>query len=285
LPELGAHKHISFPELVELKIPALSGRGAKNNKLILKTIALSGPLLKYDIFKDAQIDRYSTISRRVDGLIKKECLEEANQRITKRGKKKVESMYGLTWRGFITSLTIKEVRENIIQVLKRNPLLTFPEKEIVLPILEELVTQNELETIATTVLEAFLKTIPNLELIEIEPMSIFAWLLSSIKEFKFPDDFKLSRIQDEEELLKLLDKPAILQAVKEKLVPLVKQKTMETKAMYQMFLVLNQVGEFISKLQVEDQPSEKIREYYENELKAKLESFFGGRLMTKKSNF
>ena len=40
-----------------------------------------------------------------------------------------------------------------------------------------------------------------------------------------------------------------------------------------MFLVLNEVGEFISNLEVEDQPSKKIREYYENELKPKLERF------------
>ena len=41
--------------------------------------------------------------------------------------------------------------------------------------------------------------------------------------------------------------------------------------MYQMFLVFNEVGEFIAKLEVEDQPSKRIREYYENELKPKLE--------------
>ena len=70
-----------------------------------------------------------------------------------------------------------------------------------------------------------------------------------------------------------MDKPTILQAVKEKLVPLVKQKTIEAKAMYQMFLVLNEVGEFISNLEVKDQPSERIREFYENELKPKLEKF------------
>ena len=104
-------------------------------------------------------------------------------------------------------------------------------------------------------------------------MSILAWLLS-IKEIKFPDGFKLSKIQkDPGELLKLLDKPAILQAIKERLVPLIKQKTMETKAMYQIFLALNEVGEFITKLEVEDQPSKRIKEYYENELKSKLERF------------
>jgi len=267
--------HSNFNELVKVRIPSLGKRAAENNKAILEKIALEGPLLKYDVSKslNRSLSDYGTISRRIDALIKAEYLEEAGKRATRRGKQTKQSLYGLTWRGFIASLTIKEVRENILQVLKRNPLLAFPEKEIILLVLEELVTQQELETIARTVLEAFLRTIPNLELVENEPMSIIAWM-SSIKEIKLPDGFKLSRItQDAGELLKLLDKPAILQAVKEKLVPLIKQKTMETKAMYQMFLVLNEVGEFISNLEVEDQPSKKIREYYENELKPKLERF------------
>ncbi|MHA2315968.1 MAG: hypothetical protein ACXACF_11965 [Candidatus Hermodarchaeia archaeon] len=270
-----SHPHSNLNELVKARIPALSKRAAENNKAILEKIALEGPLLKYDVSKSLNLplSDYGTISRRIDALTKAGYLEEAGKRATRRGKQTKQSLYGLTWRGFIASLTIKEVRENILQVLKRNPLLALPEKEIVLLVLEELVTQQELETIARTVLEAFLRTIPNLELVENEPMSILAWL-SSIKEIKFPDAFKLSKIQqDAWELLKLLDKPAILQAVKEKLVPLVKQKTMETKAMYQTFLFLNEVGEFISNLEVEDHPSKKIREYYENELKPKLERF------------
>ena len=268
-----SYPHSNFNELVKARIPSLGKRAAENNKAILEKIALEGPLLKYDVSKslNLSLSDYGTISRRIDALTKAGYLEEAGKRATRRGKQTKQSLYGLTWRGFIASLTIKEVRENTLQVLKRNPLLAFPEKEIVLIVLEELVTQQELETIARTVLEAFLRTIPNLELVENEPMSILAWL-SSIKEIKLPDAFKLSRIQqDAGELLKLLDKPAILKAVKEKIVPLIKQKTMETQAMYQMFLVLNEVGEFICNLEVEDQPSKKIREYYENELKPKLE--------------
>ena len=275
LSKEASYTHSNFNELVKVRIPSLGKRAAGNNKAILEKIALEGPLLKYDVSKslNLSLSDYGTISRRIDALTKAGYLEEAGKRATRRGKQTKQSLYGLTWRGFIASLTIKEVRENILQVLRRNPLLAFPEKEIILLILEELVTQQELETITRTVLEAFLRTIPNLELVKNEPMSILAWLLS-IKEIKLPDGFELSRIQqDAGELLKLLDKPAILQAVKEKLVPLVKQKTMETKAMYQMFLVLNEVGEFISNLEVEDQPSKKIREYYENELKPKLERF------------
>ena len=273
MSKTSSYQHSNFNELVRAKIPSLGKRAAENNRAILEKIALEGPLLKYDVSKslNLSISDYGTISRRIDALTKTGYLEEAGKRATRRGKQTEQSLYGLTWRGFIASLTIKEVRENTLQVLNRNPLLAFPEKEIILLVVKELVTRQEVETIARTILEAFLKTIPNLELVENEPMSMIAWL-SSIKEIKLPDGFELSRIQqDAGELLRLLDKPAILQVVKKKIVPLIKQKTMETKAMYQIFLVLNEVGEFISNLEVEDQPSKKVREFYENELKPKLE--------------
>jgi hypothetical protein len=200
-------------------------------------------------------------------LTKTEYLKEAGKRATRRGKQTKQSLYGLTWRGFIASLTIKKVRENILQVLKRNPLLAFPEKETVLPILEDLVTKQELETIARSVLEAFLKTIPTLEFVKNEPMSIFAWILS-IKEIKFPSGFKLSRIP--KDAWELLDRPAILEAVKENLIPLVKQKAMEMEVMYHFFSVLSEVGDFISDLEVEDQPSKKVKELIETKLTPRL---------------
>jgi len=271
LSKTSTYLHSNFDELVKVKIPILGKKAAENNKAILEKIALEGPLLKYDVSKSLgrSLTDYGTISRRIDALTKTEYLKEAGKRATRRGKQTKQSLYGLTWRGFIASLTIKKVRENTLQVLKRNPLLAFPEKNTVLPILEELVTKQELETVARTVLEAFLKTIPNLEFVENEPMSIFAWLLSIKEEIEFPSGFKLSKIP--KDAWELLDRPSILEVVKERIVPLVKQKAMEAKAMYHLFSVLNEVGEFISNLEVEDKPSKKIRNYYENELKPKLE--------------
>jgi len=268
--------HSNFNGLVKARIPVLGKRAAENNKAILEKIALEGPLLKYDVSKslNLSLSDYGTISRRIDALTEAEYLKEAGKRATKRGKQTKQSLYGLTWRGLIASLTIKKVRENTLQVLKRNPLLAFPEKEIVLSILEELVTKQELETIARAVLEAFLKTIPNLEFVENEPMSIFAWLLSIKEEIKFPSGFELSKIP--KDAWELLDRPSILEVVKEKVIPLVKQKAMEIKMMYHFFSVLNEAGDFISGLKIENQPSRRIREYYENELKPKLERFSEG---------
>lgn len=272
-----SNPHSNLNELVRTRIPALGRRAAANNRAILGKVALEGPSLKYDVCKslDLSLSDYGTISRRIDALTKTGYLEEAGKRATRRGKQTKQSLYGLTWRGFIASLAIKEVRENILQVLKKNPILAFPEKEIVLLAVEELVTPQELETITRTVLEAFLGAIPDLELVENNPMSILAWF-STIKEIKSPAGFQLSKIQNPEELLRLLDKPAILQAVKDKLVPFIKQKTKETKAAYLMFQVLSEAGAFIAKLEVADQPSKRIKEYYDDELKPKLERLSEG---------
>ena len=265
-----SYLHSNFNELVKVRIPVLGNRAAENNKAILGKIALEGPLLKYDVSKslNLSLSGYGTISRRIDALTRTGYLEEAGKRATRRGKQTKQSLYGLTWRGFIASLTIKEVRENILQVLKRNPLLAFPEKEIILPILEDLVTPQELETIARSVLEAFLKTIPNLELVENEPMSILAWLLSIKEEIKLPDGFKLSRIP--KDAWELLDRPSIFNVVKDKIVPLVKQKAIEIEVMYHFFSALSEAGDFISAQEVEDQPSKKIKEFIETTLTSRL---------------
>ena len=258
--------HSNFNELVKVRIPVLGNRAAENNKAILGKIALEGPLLKYDVSKilNLSLSDYGTISRRIDALTRTGYLEEAGKRATRRGKQTKQSLYGLTWRGFIASLTIKEVRENILQVLKRNPLLAFPEKEIILLILEDLVTPQELETIARSVLDAFLKIIPNLELVENEPMSILAWLLTIKEEIKLPNGFKLSRIP--KDAWELLDRPSIFNVVKDKIVPLVKQKAIEIEVMYHFFSALSEAGDFISALEVEDQPSKKIKEFIETTL-------------------
>lgn len=264
--------HSILDELAMARIPVFGRRGAQNNKRILRSIALNGSSLKYDVCKNLELplSRYGTISRRMDALKEGGYLGEAGSRATKRGKQEDQSLYGLTWRGFIASITMNEVRENILQVLRVNPLLDFPEKESVLPILGDLITNLELETITRSVLEAFLKTIPNLELVENEPMSILAWLLSIKEEIKLPKGFKLSRIP--KDAWELLDRPAILEVVKEKIVPLIKQKAMEIGVMYQIFSALDEAGDFISALEVEDQPSKKIKEFIETTLTPRLHS-------------
>jgi hypothetical protein len=165
--------HIESEELVSSKIAALQGKGSRNNKLVLKILALGGPLIKYDIFKALKsegIRNYPTISRRVDDLKRRGYLENAGTRLIRVGKRVEEShTYGLRWRGFIACLAIGDARENLIRVLENNHLLekVLPNsvsKQIIIDILKELFSQEELETISRGILEGYLMAIPeNLE--------------------------------------------------------------------------------------------------------------------------
>lgn len=264
---IGAHilsnettsKHINLDELLPLKIPVFSGIGADNTALILEHIATSGPLLKYDIFKNLCFVRYSTVSRRIDDLRKRGYLAEAGKRSTARGKRIEESMYGLTWRGFVASLSSQKVRANITNVLRKNPLLTLPEKESVLIVLDEIITAEEFETISRLILEAYLNAIPNLELISDD--QLWVWFFA-MKDFpRLPDNFKLSKMP--ENALELLDRPSILKVVKERIAPLIKQKTEEITAIYKLFRALNDLSNFVMKIDGSEKPSILIKEYLE----------------------
>ena len=180
-------------------------------------------------------------------------------------------MYGLTWRGFIASIAINGVRRNLVQVLKNSPLLIFPEKELVLPFLEENLTVQEAEILARAILESYLKTIPDLEYVQNEPMSLLSSFFNMREKPELPQGFKLSKMpRNTEQLLQLLDKPTILEAVKGRLIPLIRQKTSEFETMYSVICIFNELGTYISRLEIKDQPSKKISEYIEHNLSPKL---------------
>jgi hypothetical protein len=264
--------HTYFDEIARSAIPIFRRKGASNNRAILKCIALNEPMLKYDIAKTLKIGRYSTISRRVDDLIDREYIAEAGQRITRRGKQSKETMYGLTWRGFVASLTINQVRTNIVHVLRNHPLLAIPEKEAVLIFLEEFTTPRELDIIAKAVLEPLLEITPNFEMIRNDPVSLLGWLISINEPPRLPSEgFKLSKIpKDPWAVLQLIDKPAILSAVKNSLVPLIIQKTKEIASIYRMLVVINDFSDFVSGLEIEDKPSLHIKDYLETKLDPQL---------------
>lgn len=165
--------HIESEELVSSKIAAFQGKDSRNNKLILKILALDGPLIKYDIFKALKpegIRNYSTISRRVDELKRRGYIENAGTRLTRVGKRVEEShTYGLRWKGFIACLAIRNAQENFIRVFENNHLLekVLPNsvsKKMIIDILKELFSKEELEMISRGILEGYLMAIPeNLE--------------------------------------------------------------------------------------------------------------------------
>ncbi|MHA1941421.1 MAG: hypothetical protein ACXAB2_05535 [Candidatus Hodarchaeales archaeon] len=260
---------IDFNSLIQLKIPAYSGRSANNNKRIIECVATNGPLLKYGIAQQAGIIQYSTVSRRVDDLLQRKYLGIAGKKITERGRQSEEIAYGLTWRGFIASLVIGTVQENILYVVRVNPLLELPEKEAIIQTLEEIVTAQELQIIAQSLIEAYLRNIINLELDPIPTNAIMFFL--AIRGTVLPDNFTLSKIpKDAWELLTLIDKPVILRAIQQRIIPYLKQKTIEMKTVYLVMNILNDFGDFLSKLHIENSPSTQVREYIEKRITPQL---------------
>ena len=67
--------------------------------------------------------------------------------------------------------------------------------------------------------------------------------------------------EKKKDLTKLLDNPRILKLVKEKILPILSEWQKNLYVMFQIFKVMNQVGDFIKKLQPDDKPSEKLKEY------------------------
>lgn len=258
--------HINLDELFQAKIPALKGIGRRNNLLILETIAMEGPLLKYDVYKrlkEKGLEEYSTVTRRIDSLREKGYLEEADKRITARGKRKAESMYGLTWKGLVASLAGKKIRKDALQVIERNPLLVIPEKEFVLLILRDIFNLGEVERIANTMLYGYLKAIPNLE--DIEEEKLGTWILPALGEIP-PHVIKAEMIGQKKDLTRLLDNPKILQYVKDRVLPRIAEYEKNLNLLLQLFTLLNQVGDFIKELNPEDKPrpSERLKEYLKN---------------------
>jgi len=266
--------HINLDDLSQMKIPALKGRARPNNLLILEAIATEGPLLKYDVHKKLKkkgIAEYSTVTRRIDSLKEKGYLDEADKRITERGKRKAESMYGLTWKGFIASLVSEKVRENVLQVIEKNPLLIIPEKEFVLLVLRDIFDPKEVKTMANTLLYGYLKAIPNLESIEEEELGI--WILQALREIP-PNIIKVAEIPEKKkDLTRLLDNPRILQYVKERILPIISEYERNFYVLFQFFKVLSQLGDFVKKLHPEDKPSERLKEYLKTmKLEEKIKS-------------
>lgn len=195
-------------ELVESKVGILRGRGSKNNELILKTLALEGPLIKYDLFKalkeSGKNTLYPTISRRIDDLVDRGYLSGVGTRTIVVGKRKDKSStYGLTWHGLIASLTVEEVAEDVIKVLKNNPHLKLPfPREVTLKIVKEIFGKEELKIISKAFLTGYLKAIPK-DLESLRPEQLFMYLFPAITEvpriqekFEEKDFSRLLEIQE-----------------------------------------------------------------------------------------
>lgn len=199
--------------LVESKIAIFRGRGSENNMLTLKTLALKGSLIKYDLFKAlkelGKETHYPTISRRVDNLLGRGYLEIVGKRTITVGKRKEESSkYGLSWKGFIASLTIEPVAENLLRVLEVNPHLKLPfPRKPTLRIIREIFTDRELKIIGKALLTGYLKAIPK-DLESLKPEQYVMYLLPAMTEAP-----QIREKFEEKDLSGLLQIPEVLNFV------------------------------------------------------------------------
>jgi hypothetical protein len=249
-------RHGNLNQLIAIKIPISRGRGSENNMAILEQIALMGPLLKYDIFKNLKSVEYSTISRRVDDLAERGYIGVAGKRLTGRGKQKEESTYGLRWKGFVASLSNKKVKKDIIAVLRRNPILGLPEKDTILSVIEEITTKDELENISQAILEAYLDVIPPIETIREDQLWVY---LLAVRDVSKLQGFKLSQMP--ENMLELLDRPAILAIVKERIAPFIEQTANQFTFLSLIFTTLNELMKFITGIDPKTKPSVEVQKY------------------------
>ena len=160
---------ISYP------FPILSGKGSKNNRLVFKTLALNGPLSKYELSKILGI-QYPTIHRRVDNLSNLNYLDIADERVQEKRSDQKTFLYSLTWKGLIVSIQIEDIINNIVEVFRNCPLLKFPEKKKILDLIESYEILNPEDTIQAIelVYEAFLQVLPiNFESLSNEPLQYY----------------------------------------------------------------------------------------------------------------
>jgi len=204
--------HMEIEEILRARIPAIQGRDAKNNKLVLETLALHGPLIKYDIFKALKVRNvryYPTISRRVDDLKERGYLGIAGERTITVGKRREASpTYALTWSGFIASLTIERAIRDIPKVLENSPLLKFPvPRDMVIGVIKELFIPKEIETITRAIFMGFLKALPR-DIESIEEEKYLAYIIPGLLEAP-----EIKEKIEKKDLSKLLQVPGFLEFV------------------------------------------------------------------------
>jgi hypothetical protein len=90
-----------------------------------------------------------------------------------------------------------------------------------------------------------------------------------LSKIKPPKDFTLSRFKD---FWKLLDRPAVFEAIKKGIIPLLKQKADEIKMMYQFVSAFDGFDRFFNGLSPDEHPSHKVKEFIETRLSSLAET-------------
>lgn len=266
-------EHTKIQKLLTHKI-RFDPRAQQNNMEILKAIALEGPMLKWGVSKSTGIN-YPTVSRRIDSLFKDEYLGEAGTRVIERGQQSEETEYGLTWKGFIASLSIDEIRKSGILVLKKNTLLSLPEKNLILAVAEDIWEPQKIELLFNMFLFGYLySNAPPLE--DLNANDLQGWLIPIFQtgtDLDFIKDNDVSFKTENRNLLTLLDNPEILHYVKTNLIPTISNYEQNMRDYIIFIKILNELGKFLLQLEIEDSPSKKLMEFIERDFPSKMSEF------------
>ena len=258
--------HIKIDEILSAKIPAIMGNTAKNNVPILLTLAEGGPMIKYGLYKEIG-GTSSTIGRRVDDLKSRGYIAPAGSRFAFRGRQQPETTYGLTWKGFIACLYFQRCRRNFVHILKVNPLLEIPEKDVVLTIFNKIFDEEYFDLVLYSLFCGYvLSGAPPIEIIS--EAALIGWvepIISAAPHFEIKKEKTVN-------LFTLLDNPKILEYVKEKIVPKIAEYKNQTYETYKLLSFFDVVGQSVLELNVEDKPSKVVEELIEKLLASSEDS-------------
>jgi hypothetical protein len=156
------HTIEDLEDMVAWKIPALGRRDAETNLAILELLALDGPKTVWGTNKDLGRNRlqYPTIFRAVARLRKGRYLKRT--RYVKMEKRKERTPeFGITWRGFLASMTSDKVCKNIPDALRSNPQLDLPvPREVFFDLVGSLWNREQIEEISWIIFEKVIETLP-----------------------------------------------------------------------------------------------------------------------------
>ena len=149
-------------ELVAWKIPALSGKDAKTNSMILETLALQGPQTVWNVNRllGRRRDQYPTIFRAMNRLKKRRYLAKTGSVKMEKRKSRTPT-FGLTWRGLFGALANDKVRSDLLNVIDINNHIALPfRRDIIRPIATELWGDEQIADVARSLFEGFVIAIP-----------------------------------------------------------------------------------------------------------------------------
>lgn len=191
-----------------MHIGAFRGKDSENNRVILEALALNGSLIKWDIYKAVKKETritWSTVSRRVDDLKERGYVMETGKRKIRVGRRVEDSpLYGLMWKGLIASLTSDQVRNNIINVLEKNPQIDRSINQL-LPVAREIFAVDEIRYMTQKLFEA-IRVVP-LELESANEKEMILYTIPALDKVGFTiPEIDLSKLEQKPEFLKFLYK-------------------------------------------------------------------------------